>query len=137
VIQENNTAEVLKVLLVEDSPLLQDMLAEMLDDLPGVAVCACAAGEADAVSKLGEQAVDLAIVDLELSEGSGLGVLRQMQDAAGRFGHPRAVVYSSYAHAVVWARCEALGAEAVFDKAMGMDALIDFVEGVAQGTGPA
>jgi len=122
------TTEDLRVLLVEDSPLLQDMLAEMLEDLPGVTVCACAAGEADALTRLREQPVDLAIVDLELSEGSGLGVLRQLQDAPDQARRPRAVVYSSYAHAVVRARCEALGAEAFFDKAQGMDALIDFVE---------
>lgn len=126
--QEDTTTEQLRVLLVEDSPLLQEMLAEMLEDLPGVTVCACAAGETDAVSHLREQTVDLAIVDLELSEGSGLGVLRQMHDGGGGARRPRAVVYSSYAHAVVRARCAALGAEAFFDKALGMDALIDFVE---------
>jgi CheY-like chemotaxis protein len=133
---QEKTTEDLRVLLVEDSPLLQDMLAEMLEDLPGVTVCACAAGEADAVSRLREQTVDLAIVDLELSEGSGLGVLRHMQDGAGAGHRPRAVVYSSYAHAVVRARCKDLGAEAFFDKALGMDALIDFVEDVVQASPP-
>jgi len=130
--QDDDTTEALRVLLVEDSPLLQDMLAEMLEDLPGVTVCACAAGETDALSQLRAQAVDLAIVDLELGEGSGLGVLRQMHDAATGARRPRAVVYSSYAHAVVRARCAALGAEAFFDKALGMDALIDFVENAVQ-----
>ena len=37
--QDDDTTEALRVLLVEDSPLLQDMLAEMLEDLPGVTVC--------------------------------------------------------------------------------------------------
>lgn len=121
----------LKILLVEDSPILQEMLAEMLDDIEGVEVCGCAAGEREAVRRLGETPVDLAIVDLELNEGSGLGVLKHVNEATAASLKPRAVVFSSYAHSVVRARCEALGAEAFFDKSQGMDELIDFVEQAA------
>ena len=122
------TADTLQVLLVEDSPLLQDILTEMLEELDGVVVCAKAAGESEAIEQLATQSVDLAIVDLELSEGSGLGVLRCLRDAPERFGAPRAVVFSSYGHLAVKARCAALGAAAFFDKAVGMDALIDYVK---------
>lgn len=121
----------LRVLLVEDSPILQEMLAEMLDDIEGVTVCGRAAGEQEAVRCLSQSPVDLAIVDLELNEGSGLGVLKHVSEARIAAPGPRAVVFSSYAHSVVRARCEALGAEAFFDKAQGMDDLIDFVEQAA------
>lgn len=122
------TAETLHVLLVEDSPLLQDVLTEMLEELDGVVVCAKAAGETEAIEKLAVQPVDLAIVDLELSEGSGLGVLRHLRETPDEFGETRAIVFSSYGHLAVKARCAALGAAAFFDKSIGMDALIDYVE---------
>lgn len=124
----------LKVLLVEDSPILQEMLAEMLDDIEGVQVCGRASGEQEAVSCLNQSTVDLAIVDLELKEGSGLGVLKHVCETEDASSRPRAVVFSSYAHSVVRARCEALGAEAFFDKAQGMDELMDFIEQVAADT---
>lgn len=118
----------LHLLLVEDSPLLQELLTEMLEELDGVVVCATAAGETDAVEQLTRQPVDLAIIDLELNQGSGLGILRRLHDAPQRFGAPHTVVFSSHSHTAVKARCAALGARAFFDKALGMDALIDYVE---------
>lgn len=121
------TADPLQVLLVEDSPLLQELLTETLEELTGVVVCARAAGEAEAIEQLTARRVDLAIIDLELNQGSGLGVLRSLHDTPERFGAPHAVVFSSYGHLAVKTRCEALGATAFFDKAMGMDALIDHV----------
>ncbi|WP_230971249.1 response regulator [Nitrogeniibacter aestuarii] len=121
----------LKILLVEDSPILQEMLAEMIDDIDGVELCGRATGEQEALACLNESSIDLAIVDLELNEGSGLGVLKHVSECDNASSRPRAVVFSSYAHSVVRARCEALGAEAFFDKAQGMDELIDFVEQAA------
>ncbi|MCZ4305170.1 response regulator [Zoogloeaceae bacterium G21618-S1] len=122
------TANTLQVLLVEDSPLLQEVLTEMLEELDGVIVGAKAAGENEAIEQLGALSVDLAIIDLELNQGSGLNILRSLHDTPERFGAPHAVVFSSYGHVAVKARCAELGASAFFDKSMGMDALIDYVE---------
>ncbi|RDE49896.1 MAG: response regulator [Candidatus Accumulibacter meliphilus] len=125
---QDNTAETLRILLVEDSLLLQDMLTEELEEIPGVKVCARATGEQEAIELLEVHPVDLAIVDLELSEGTGFGVLRQLHSLPERFGTLHAVVFSSYGHLSVRARCSALGVAAFFDKAVGTDALIDYVE---------
>lgn len=125
---QDKTAETLRILLVEDSLLLQDMLTEELEEIPGVKVCARATGEQEAIELLEVHPVDLAIVDLELSEGTGLGVLRQLHSWPERFGPLHAVVFSSYGHLSVRARCSALGVAAFFDKAVGTDALIDYVE---------
>ncbi|MBL8438393.1 MAG: response regulator transcription factor [Zoogloeaceae bacterium] len=122
----------LKVLLVEDSPLLREMMAEMLEELPEIRLVEEVDGEARALACLEAQPVDLAIVDLELKEGSGFGILRQLQARPEHYGHPRAVVFSSYSHAAVRQRCAALGAEAFFDKAQGLEALVDFVQSAAQ-----
>ncbi|MQM30202.1 MAG: response regulator [Candidatus Accumulibacter phosphatis] len=122
------TADTLRVLLVEDSPLLQEVLIEGLEEIDGVVVCAKATGEKEAIEQLTIQSVDLAIVDLELNQGSGLGVLRLLHETPERFGAPHAVVFSSYGHMAVKRCCAALGAAAFFDKAKGMDALIDYVK---------
>ena len=125
---EPATAPELRVVLVEDSAMLRGMLCEMLAELDGVGVVAEAEDEAGALAALEAQRPDLAIIDLELRTGSGLGVLRQLQAEPERYGRPRAVVFSNYGHAPVRARCEQLGVERFFDKSFQLDELIDFVQ---------
>ena len=130
---EPPAAPALRVVLVEDSAMLRGMLCEMLAELDGVGVVAEAEDEQGALAALETQRPDLAIIDLELRQGSGLGVLRQLQAEPERFGRPRAVVFSNYGHAPVRARCEQLGVERFFDKSFQLDELIDFVQAAVPG----
>ena len=130
---ESATVPALRVVLVEDSAMLRGMLCEMLAELDGVGVVAEAEDEQGALAALEAQRPDLAIIDLELRMGSGLGVLRQLQAEPERFGRPRAVVFSNYGHAPVRARCEQLGVERFFDKSFQLDELIDFVQAAVPG----
>lgn len=123
----------LRIVLVEDSAMLRGMLREMLDELEHVCIVAEAEDEQGALAALEAQRPDLAIIDLELRTGSGLGVLRQVQAEPERFGRPRAVVFSNYGHAPVRARCEQLGVERFFDKSFQLDELIDFVQAAIPG----
>ena len=66
---------------------------------------------------------DLAVVDLFLKEGSGLGVLMRCRERAA---HQRVVMLTNYATTDIRHRCLALGADAVFDKSTELDALFDF-----------
>jgi DNA-binding NarL/FixJ family response regulator len=87
---ESASVPALRVVLVEDSAMLRGMLCEMLAELDGVGVVAEAEDEQGALAALEAQRPDLAIIDLELRMGSGLGVLRQLQAEPERFGRPRA-----------------------------------------------
>jgi two-component system, OmpR family, response regulator len=66
---------------------------------------------------------DLAIVDLFLKQGSGLGVLEACRS---RGAGQRVVVLSNYATPDMRKRCMQLGADAVFDKSNEIDALVDY-----------
>lgn len=126
-------APALRIVLVEDSAMLRGMLRDMLDELDGVGVVAEAEDEQGALAALERQRPDLAIIDLELRNGSGLGVLRHLQAEPERFGRPRAVVFSNYGHPPVRARCAQLGVEHFFDKSFQLDELIDFVQAAVPG----
>ncbi len=52
----------LKVFLIEDSLLLQEMLGDMLSELDGVEFCGAAEGETEALHRLAETPVDLVII---------------------------------------------------------------------------
>ena len=124
----------LRVILIEDSPSLCELLRGMLEELDGVEVVADAADEQGAIEELERHHADLAIVDLELRKGSGLGVLSRLRSDPERFGRPRTVVFSNFAHRALREHCAALGVDRFFDKSFQIDELIDYVEGAVRET---
>ncbi|MBW8371879.1 MAG: response regulator [Thiobacillus sp.] len=120
-------ATMLKVFLIEDSPLLQELLAGMLCELDGVEFCGCADGEAEALRQLAQNQADLVIIDIELKQGSGVGVLDALQTDSGLYGKPRKVVLTNYANGSMRQRCERFGMDAFFDKSLHINQLIDYV----------
>lgn len=67
------------LLVVVDVPLLQAGLLTSLAQIPDSVVCAVAATCAEALALARQHAPDLAIVDLAVDAGTGLGLLRRFQ----------------------------------------------------------
>ena len=111
--------------LVEDNKTIRDNLVPALEDLVNGQIVGFAETESDALAWLASHPHDwqLLIVDLFLKEGSGLGVL---SGCKVRGPGQRVVVLSNYVTADIRARCEALGADAVFDKSRDLDAFIEY-----------
>lgn len=117
---------------VEDSPILCAMLRDMLNGLDGVEVVAAADCEQAALVELERHRADVAIVDLELRQGDGLGILGRLQTEPEHYsGLATAVVFSNYGHSALRAPCKALGVEHFFDKSFQMDELLEFVQSAA------
>lgn len=115
----------LVVFLVEDNALIRDNLIVALEELVDMRVVAWAESEDAAAEWLRAhpEGWRLAVIDLFLREGSGLGVLKAcIKRAPGQ----RAVVLTNYADVDIRAQCLALGADAVFDKSTELDAFLDF-----------
>lgn len=117
----------LRVVLVEDSQHLRELLAGMLREIVGIAVIGEANDEVSAVRLLEELPADLVIIDLELQVGSGIGLLHRLAREPERFRRPRAVVFSNHDHPQLRERCRKLGAERFFNKVSQLDDLIDFL----------
>ncbi|MBP6251587.1 MAG: response regulator transcription factor [Rubrivivax sp.] len=122
----------LKIFLVEDSPVIRDNLIAALEELVPVQVVGAAEDEAMALRWLREsgEPVDLVIVDMFLNGGSGLGVLRAVKAMPTR---PHMVVLSNYAGPEIRRECLALGAERVFDKSTEIEALFQYCAELAAG----
>jgi two-component system OmpR family response regulator len=105
----------IRVFVVEDLGRMRSLFKDLFDQLEDVSVVASAATEAEARLWLAEHPSgwDLAIVDLILEEGSGMGVISKCKSSP-RPG--KIVVFSSYATPGVRQHCLRLGADAVFDK---------------------
>ncbi len=115
----------LKAYLVEDNKTIRDNLVATLEDLANVETVGYASTESAAAAWLenNKTAWDLAIVDIFLLEGSGLGVLEKLRR---RNADQHLVVLSNYATPSIRERCLQLGANFVFDKSEDIDALIDY-----------
>jgi two-component system, OmpR family, response regulator len=111
--------------LVEDSATIRENLISTLEEIAPVKVVGFAETEAEACQWLSSHNGDwqLAIVDLFLKEGSGLGVLQGCQH---RQPYQKIVVLTNYATADIRSRCMVLGADAVFDKSNEIERLLDF-----------
>jgi two-component system OmpR family response regulator len=115
----------LKTYIVEDNVTIRENLVGTLEELTCISTIGFAETEAEAVRWLGDNGAEweLAIVDLFLKQGSGLGVL---QACTSRRPHQKVVVLSNYATPDIRKRCAQFGVDAVFDKSNEIDALIDF-----------
>ena len=129
--QCNRSMPTLSAFIVEDNPTILSNLVATLEELTDIEIVGSAPSEELAVRGLRAHAaeLDLVIVDIFLSAGTGLGVLEAAQQMQMR---ARRVVLSNFATPEVRRRCLALGASEVFDKSKDLDALIDYCEKLAR-----
>jgi DNA-binding NarL/FixJ family response regulator len=115
----------LQTYIVEDNLTIRENLIGTLEELTCTTVVGFAETEIHARQWLQSHGDewDLAVVDLFLKQGSGLGVL---QACAARKAHQKVVVLSNYATPDIRRRCAEFGVDAVFDKSNEIDALVDF-----------
>jgi two-component system, OmpR family, response regulator len=115
----------MKTFFVEDNPDLLENLVATLEELAGIETVGWADTENDGKLWLcqPQNQWSLAIVDLFLKQGSGLGILHACQR---RNAAQKIVVLSNYATAEIRQRCAKLGADAVFDKSNEIDALVGY-----------
>jgi two-component system OmpR family response regulator len=121
--------------IVEDSATIRENLISTLEEIAPVKVVGFAETENEACRWLSANNGDweLAIVDLFLKEGSGLGVLRGCQQ---RKDYQKVVVLTNYATQDIRERCALLGSDAVFDKSNELEQLLDYCSDVTRGNGP-
>ena len=104
----------LNVLLVEDSPILTQLLAEVLRQIPAVHLVDTVETEAAALAVVKREIVDVIVLDLHLKQGSGFGILRKLASASQT---PRVIVLTNYDLPEYRAKAMALGATHFMDKA--------------------
>ena len=111
--------------LVEDNQIVLDNLIESLREIADVEVTSHGATQAEASRwlSLHDGQWHLAIVDLFLKQGSGLGVLAGCRN---RESYQKIVVLTNYATPEVRRRAAELGADEVFDKSSQLDDLFAY-----------
>ena len=115
---------VLRVLLVEDSQVLCDRLKETLDQLEGVEVVGAVDEESAAVEAVAaDEGVDVIILDLQLKQGTGFGVVRRLGDK-----RPTVVVFTNYSLPEYQRRAQDLGIEYFLNKSRDYERLPGLIQ---------
>lgn len=114
----------LRVLLIEDSPLIRRSLVEAIDASGMLQVAAYADSADQAIALLIDEAFDAVIVDLQLKRGSGVPVLAYLQ-REGMIDSIFAAVLTNHALPAYRERCEQYGVRHFYDKSFEFDRVID------------
>jgi DNA-binding NarL/FixJ family response regulator len=107
-------ASPLHVFLVEDSPIIRERLTESLSTPGRIEVIGHADTEHGAVAALRDADWDVLVLDLQLKQGTGLGVLKAL--AGAKPEGAKVIVLTNYAIPQFRDRSVALGADFFFDK---------------------
>ncbi len=124
----------LRVFLVEDLAVVRDRVIESLGEIDGLEVAGFADGEDSALSWLHSNHCDVLILDLELGQGNGIGVLKALS-AADWGPAPIRIVYSNHASAVIRRVAVHFGASYVLDKTLDSPKLRPLLEELAGAVG--
>lgn len=117
----------LRILLVEDSELLAERLREVLGQIAGVEVVGTVVDEGTAVTMARERDIHVLILDLQLKQGTGFGVMRSL--GANR---PAIIVFTNYALPEYRRRAEQLGVEYFLNKSLDFERLPEVIRTLAQ-----
>ena len=114
----------IRVFLVEDTRHMQEVITDLLRSVGDFELAGSASTEAEAILWLQEHPADwdLAIIDLVLEQGTGMGVIAHCKPRAP---NSRVVVFSDYVTPGIYKHCLGLGADAALAKG-DLDSFIQF-----------
>ena len=73
-------ASKLRVIIVEDSAIIRARLMESLAEIPNIEIVGEVETEASALAAMSDRRWDAAVLDLQLKQGTGLGLLKALFD---------------------------------------------------------
>lgn len=106
----------LRILLVEDSPLVQSRLSEQLTAPGMMRVTAMAESEAQAIDHIDQSDFEALVVDIELNPGSGVNVIRHARRRWTMAPLPLIIVLTNHTSNTVKDLCMKAGANHFLDK---------------------
>ena len=113
----------LRVLLVEDSVVLAERLREALGTIENVEVVALVTDESAAVAAARSSEIDVIILDLQLKEGTGFGVVQRL----GK-NRPTIIVFTNYMLPEYQRLAQAMGVEYFLNKSRDYERLPQLIQ---------
>lgn len=124
------TSKKARIFIVDDHPLVREMLSNLIRQTPDLMVCGEAEDAKVALQELARSAPDLAIVDLSLGNGSGIDLIRSIRSL---FPEVAVIVLSMHDERVYAERSIRAGARGYIMKRESTKKIIDAIHQVLQG----
>ncbi|HVS78143.1 MAG TPA: response regulator transcription factor [Steroidobacteraceae bacterium] len=119
-----------RVLIVDDHPLVREGLAARISSQPDLEVCGVAASSDEALALMRAMRPALVLLDLALQGSSGLDLIKQIR---ARAQEPKILVVSAYDEAVYAERALRAGAEGYINKQELQASVIEAIRTVLRG----
>lgn len=117
----------MKILLVEDSKLLRDVIADMLADCENLCIEDIATTQNEATQLLDIKQYDLIVADIELAQGNGFEVVKHTLTKEYRFAAPVTVMLTNHANNYYRNLAKSLNIKYFFDKSMDFETAIQAI----------
>jgi DNA-binding NarL/FixJ family response regulator len=120
----------IRILLVDDHPLVREWLTNMINEEPGFEVCGSASNTHEALGLIGTLLPRIVIVDISLDGGSGLELIKDVKAI-----HPKVdmIVLSMHDEMLYAERAMRAGAAGYVMKREATDKVLEAIQAVLQG----
>ena len=121
-----------RVYVVEDSPLVFERLQESMEEV-GATVIGHADEASTAIAQIAELRPDAVVVDIALREGTGLHVLKDIEELP-KEDRPVRIVLTNFNRPWYRDAAKRLGAEHFFDKSCEVSQMLDVLRSMVRAT---
>ncbi len=127
---EKNTKSPVRIVIIDDHPMVCERLTELIRTQPDLEVCGDANSMCGALDLVARVRPDLAIVDLSLKNSSGLDLIKELHKR-----HPRVriLVLSMYEESLYAERAIRAGARGYITKQEASSSIMDAIRQVLDG----
>lgn len=117
-----------RLLLVEDSALIRDVIVEMLQDCQQLDIQDVATTSDEAIRLLNAHEYDMVVLDIELADGTGFDVVRHTRQQNYPYKIPDIVMLTNHDNTYYRNLAENMGVAYFFDKSLQFDQCIDVIQ---------
>jgi len=121
-----------KLLIVDDSVVVREILKDSLSEVKGIEIAGEAANASEAIEMIRRLKPDVVVLDFKMPGGNGLSVLKEIRNEQLS---PLVLMFTNYPHLQYREACLNAGAHYFFDKSNDFDKVIELLEQTAQPPG--
>ncbi len=125
-----DTDNAMDVLVIENSSVLRRRLVDSLRQIEGINIIGEVSGAEEAITYFNKHKPNLVILDIGLSGGSGIDVLRAIKQGKNP---AKIIVMTNYPYPQYRKKCFELGADYFFDKSVNFQDVIKVVSQLVDG----
>jgi two-component system OmpR family response regulator len=118
----------MNIFIVEDSPIVQGILAQELSRINGVVICGTAQEPTDAIRSIQVDKPDLVILDIALHNGNGFEVLKKIRNGGS---DTKVMILTNYSYHHYRIISKEMGADLFFDKSIELEKAIQAIREMA------